>query len=362
MKCFNCDAVYLPVHSYPSCARCGGMLDFEYDLNAVRRFVRTPDFRSKPVSQWKYLPFYPIKNPALLITLGEGNTPLIPSMKKKEVLFKFEGVNPTGSFKDRGSSIEITFAKEQGVKRVVCASTGNMGASIAAYAERAKMRATIFVPTFAPERKLREIKSYGANVRRVHGNYDDALCASYDAVLKAGKVFLTGDYPLRCEGQKSVAFEIAEQLQFRAPRNVVCPIGNGTLLYALFKGFNELACAGLIGKIPKLFGVQAAGCNPVENAWRNNTAWITPLKRTRTHASAINCGNPVYGLHALKAIRSTNGKCIALTDSELKASQKALAREGIHAELSGSAARGGALKLGLKGTTVVIVSGHGLKE
>lgn len=324
--------------------------------------MRKEEFLKEQISHWKYWPFFPITDLSKAISLGEGNTPLIQSKKFENFLLKFEGMNPTGSFKDRGSAIEISKAFELGVKKVLCASTGNMGASIAAYSNRANIQATVFVPSFAEKNKLKQMNYYGAKVKRINGSYETALNETRK-LNKKNKVYLTGDYAFRGEGQKSIGFEILEQLHFEIPDFIVLPIGNGTLIWAVFKACREFKETGLIKKIPKLVGVQAQNCEPIVRAIENNDK-IVPIKNPKTIATAICCGNPVDGEEAVFAIKESNGIAISVSEKEIMLAKKELGREGIYAENGGSVAFAGAKKMNLneKGKSVIIVSGHGLKD
>ena len=355
LSCFKCGKEFPAEERIFYCTKCGYSLDVHYDYAGIRQLVERQEFLQAPVKHWKYWMFYPVQDLTKIVSMHEGGTALIKSRKSKDFWLKFEGVNPTGSFKDRGSSIEITKAIEKGEKEVLCASTGNMGASIAAYAARAGIKARIFVPKFASLEKIRQIQAYGASVKRVEGTYEHSLEETKKIHKKTG-AYLTGDYHYRAEGQKSVGFEIIDQLGWNAPENIVCPVGNGTLLFAVFKACKELQKVKLLEKMPRIFGVQASGCNSIRDGK------IFPVKKPKTLASAIDCGNPVYGLEVLKALKESKGKIIAVSDKEMAQGMKALASEGIFAELSGAASLAGALKEKLQGKTVCIVSGHGLKE
>lgn len=355
LVCFKCGKEFPENARIFWCTKCGYSLDVEYDYQGVKQAVKREEFLNAPIKHWKYWMFYPVKDLRNVVSMHEGGTALIKSRHFKDCWFKFEGVNPTGSFKDRGSTVEITKAIEAGEKEVLCASTGNMGASIAAYSARAGIKASIFVPEFASSEKIRQIKAYGANVKKVKGTYDHALSLTKKIFEKQGK-YLSGDYYYRAEGQKSVGFEILEQCSPEMPENIVCPVGNGTLLYAVFKACQEFRKVGLIKGMPRMHAVQALGCNPLRKGS------VFPVKNPKTEASAIDCGNPVYGLEVLKAVKESKGQVVAVSDQEMAESMKSLASEGLFSELSGAASLAGALKLGLKGKTVCVVSGHGLKE
>jgi threonine synthase len=294
------------------------------------------------------------------VTLGEGNTPLIPAKNNKDYLFKYEGVNPTCSFKDRGSTVEITKAKELGIKEVACASTGNMGASVATYCARAGIKSTIYVPLFATKEKLAQMKAAGAAIAKIKGTYDDAVDKTKEMRIKK-HVYLTGDYAYRGEGEKSVGFEIIDQLEWQIPDYIVVPVGNATLISSTFKAVNEFKEVGLINKIPKIVGVQASGCSPLVDAFNSNKE-IKPVAKPKTVATAIACGNPVDGLKALDALKKSKGSAVKVTDNEILSARKELGNEGIWAEPSGAVSYAGAKKLGLKGQVVCVLTGHGLKD
>jgi len=361
IKCFNCGKKYSPIRKIFECPECGHSLDLIYDYHEIRKELsEDEDFFSLPPFHWKYKAFYPIENESKIVSLGEGATPLIRSREHPNYSFKFEGTNPTGSFKDRGSTVEITKAAEFHEDRVLCASTGNMGASISAYAARAEISAHIVVPDFAPKVKVNQMKAFGAKVDVIKGSYEDAMNKTR-AMRKKHGYYLTGDYPYRTEGQKSVAFEAIEQMRFECPEYIVCPIGNGTLIYATYKALRDFKKTGLIDEMPKIVGVQAEGCNPVVKAWETGEK-IKPLKNPETKATAINCGNPFDGREALYAVHMSKGEATQVSDKEILKAKKELASEGIHSETSGAVAFAGAKKLGLKGETIVVVTGHGLKE
>ncbi len=368
-RCFRCGKTYGFGKMKYRC-ECGGSLDMRYDYVKIRRELRKSgaEFRKQQPSHWKYKIFYPVSRAS--VTMGEGGTPLLPSagigrQTGAKIFFKMESANPTGSFKDRGSAVEISRAIELEAKRVVCATTGNMGASVAAYCARAGIHAKIFVPDNTPKEKLSQILAYGAEIKHVRGTYEDAAIA---AELESRRhYFLAGDYPYRGEGEKSVGFETIEQLP--TTDYIVCPIGNGTLIYAVWKALKEMKTVGLAKKLPKLVGVQAERCNPVARAFDKNESRIEPIMEPRTFADAIACGNPIDGLEALSALRESKGFATSVSDPEIRSAIKVLGSEGIYAEPGGAAATAGLLKLAKReknvfaGKKVVsVVSGHGLKH
>ena len=310
--------------------------------------------------------FYPVVDLTSIVTLDEGGTPLIPSIHTRGYLFKNETVNPTGSFKDRGTTVEVSKAKEFHVHAIACASTGNMGASVAAYCRRAGITATIYLPKFAPKIKKIQISVFDAEIVSVNGTYEDALLKT-KKLREQKHTYLLGDYAYRGEGEKSVGFEIIDQLNWQIPDFIVMPVGNATLFSSVYKSLKELRTVGLIDRLPRLVGVEAKGCNPLVVAYQKNSGTITlntikPVRSPKTIASAINCGNPVDGIKALVALKETNGIMCDVTDKEIFAAQKELTHEGIFVEPSGAVSYAGAQKLGLRGTVVCVLTGHGLKD
>jgi len=312
------------------------------------------------------MPLLPVRK---LVTLGEGGTPLL-RLERLEKAFqlpfklyaKNEAVNPTGSFKDRGSSVEVAAAVTHHAKRAAVASTGNMGASLAAYSGKAGIPLTVYTPKDAAPTKLEQILAYGAHVVRVRQVYSEVI-AGVEALCKEKKVYLLGDYVFRREGTKTVGCEIAEQLG-RAPDTVVVPIGNGLLFSGVWKAFTEFKKLKWIRNLPRMVGVQATGCKPVVNALRSGR-W-NRVERPKTVAMAIECDLPMDGLLVLQAIRASRGTALSVGDREILRAVDLLAQhEGLFAEPAGAAALAGILKdpsQYRRGSTVVcVVSGHGLK-
>lgn len=367
-RCFRCGRKHKPHEierlSIPRC-ECGFVVDAEYDYKSIQKLILRDDFmRGKP-GHWKYWAFMPVKDLSRIITMGEGGTPLLENRrlsKDARLLIKYEAANPTGSFKDRGSSLEVTKALESGKKRVALASTGNMGASVAAYAAYAGLECRVFIPNIAGKEKVAQIKAYGAETIAVDGDYAVAIRQAEEYVLSNGDSFLTGDYPWRSEGTKTVGFEIADQLYWRVPEYVVVPIGNGTLIWSIYEAFRELSLVGITDKIPRIIGVQVENCAPVVHAWENELSEIIPVRNPSTVATAIACGEPIDGLAALKAIRDSGGSGITVSDDEALSARNTLARNGIFVEPSGAVAYAVFLKEKLSGTVVCLATGHGLKD
>ncbi|MBI4017479.1 MAG: threonine synthase [Candidatus Aenigmarchaeota archaeon] len=321
--------------------------------------MRSLAFAHTRPHHWKYWMFYPVRRERA-ITMEEGGTPLLQSKAYANVLFKYEGANATGSFKDRGSTVEITHAKELGAHSVVCASTGNMGASVAAYASRARINVEVWLPTRTSGVKINQIKAYGAEVKRYGRTYNETLEKTFELAREGA--YLAGDYAYRLEGQKSVAFEIADQLHWHVPDHIVVPVGMGTLAFATYKAFAELRALGVTRHVPKLVVVQAAGCAPLVKAFESGADVIEQVKRPKTVASAIDRDMPNYGHEVLHALKKTGGRAVAVTDAQILKAQKALGKEGIYAEPGAAASYAGALKMKLDGSVVCVITGSGLKD
>ena len=368
-KCFRCARKYKPQEieklPIPRCSNCGSALDAVYDYTSIQKIILRDDFMRNKPNHWKYWAFMPVKDLSKIITMGEGGTPLLDNRKLYKtgrMLIKYEAANPTGSFKDRGSSLEITKALEFGKNKVALASTGNMGASVAAYAAFAGLECRVFIPDFVGVEKIRQIKAYGAETISVDGDYSIAMKRAEDYVVSHGDSFLTGDYPWRSEGTKTIGFEIADQLYWHIPDHVVVPVGNGTLISSIFEAFRELTFVGITDRIPRIIAVQVENCDPVVHAWESDLGEVMPVRNPRTIATAIACGDPIDGIAALRAIRESGGEALRVSDEETLDARDRLARNGIFVEPSGAVAYAGVMKKKLEGTIVCLATGHGLKD
>lgn len=374
-RCFKCGKHHLPDEienkPIPRCSNCNSGLDAEYDYDSIRKSLLTDPFKRASPTHWKYWAFLPVKDLSHIITMGEGGTPLLENNSLtrdigcRRMLVKYEAMNPTGSFKDRGSSLEITKAMEYGKEKVVLASTGNMGASVAAYAAFAGLDCIVFVPNIVGPAKIKQIRAYGADIRFVDGDYSLAMDKAEEYVMANRDSFLTGDYPWRGEGTKTVGMEIADQLYWSVPDVVIAPVGNGTLIWGIFEAFRDMYAVGIIERRPAIFGVQVDACRPVVDAWENGVDDIIAMEDPQTVATAIACGDPIDGLGALRAIRETGGQAVSVSDDEVIEARDFLARHGIFVEPSGAVAYAGARRVSgvLEGKTVVcIATGHGLKD
>lgn len=312
-----------------------------------------------------YKEWLPVSENTPALTLNEGNTPLVRLEKLSEewginLFVKLEGANPTGSFKDRGMVMAVAKAKEEGKRVLICASTGNTSASAAAYGARAGLRTIVVIPEGRIALgKLAQAKMYGAEILSIKGNFDEALEMVREVGQEDGIAMVNSVNPYRLEGQKTIAFEIIEQLE-KVPDILALPVGNAGNISAAWKGFSEYA-EKKGTKRPKLLGVQAAGAAPIVN---NEV-----VKHPETIATAIRIGNPASWDLALKALDESNGTILAATDEEiLEAYQLIAAKEGIFAEPASCASIAGIKKQVMNGsiekgsTVVAILTGNGLKD
>lgn len=323
---------------------------------------------------WKYKEFMPV-NESKIVSLEEGGTPFCKCEKLGDKLgidlyIKVEGSNPTGSFKDRGMSVGITKAVELGVDTVGCASTGNTSASLAAYAARAGKRCIVLLPSGKVALgKLAQAMFHGAEVISIKGNFDEALETVTSLALEGELYLLNSINPFRLEGQKSIGFEILDDLGWKSPDRIILPVGNAGNISAIWKGISEFHEAGFIEDLPMMTGIQAEGAAPIANAVHKGKNSIEPVNNPETIATAIRIGAPVSAQKALNAIYESNGFAETVTDNEILNAQKLLARtEGIGVEPASAASIAGLLKLIKSGyidkgeQIVCIVTGHLLKD
>jgi threonine synthase len=314
----------------------------------------------------RYRDFLPVTEKTPELTLHEGNTPLIYAANLSKQLgvhlhFKYEGLNPTGSFKDRGMVMAVAKAMEEGSKTIMCASTGNTSAAAAAYAARAGLRCIVLIPNGnIALGKLAQAIAYGAEVIAVEGNFDEALRIVRDITSSEPITLVNSVNPYRIEGQKTSAFEICDALG-EAPDILAIPVGNAGNITAYWKGFTEYHQAGRSGRLPQMFGFQASGAAPLVLGH--------PVPNPETVATAIRIGNPASKEGALRAIRESDGLVDSVTDEEILRAYQLLAKsEGIFCEPASAASLAGIIKLReagkLKEGAVIacVLTGNGLKD
>ena len=376
LRCISCGTEYSINDIVYNCRRCGDLLEVKFDLKELKEKLDKADWKQRQIRVWKYKEFLPILDESKIVTLHEGGTPLYKCDKLgkelgiKSLYVKNEGANPTGSFKDRGMTVGVSKALELKAKAVVCASTGNTSASLAAYAAKAGLNCVVLIPSGKIALgKLAQAMMYGASVVAVKGNFDDALKIVLEASKHLGLYLLNSINPFRIEGQKTSAFEICDQFGWRSPDRVILPVGNAGNITAYWKGFKELKDLGIVEGLPKMTGIQAVGANPIAKAFATKSNQIEPVKNPETIATAIRIGNPVNWKRALNAMRESGGTATTVTDEEIVYAQKLLARtEGIFVEPASAASIAGLKKLVENNevdrdeTVVCVTTGHGLKD
>jgi threonine synthase len=365
-----------PAEALHVCDYCFGPLEVTYDYEAIADHVSADSIAAGPDTIWRYADLLPVEAEAP-VDLGAGFTPLVRADRLAaelglgEVWIKNDTVNPTGSFKDRVVSVALTKARQLGFKVAACASTGNLANAVAAHAARAGMESVVFIPHDLELAKVVTTAVYGGRLIAVEGNYDDVnrLCAELTAEHPSWAFVNVNVRTYYAEGSKTLAFEAAEQLGWEAPDHVVVPVGSGSQLTKIHKGFQELGQVGLLPEAPevRISGAQATGCAPVATAFAEGVDHIRPV-RPATIAKSLAIGNPADGWYALDTVRSTGGALDAVTDDEIVEGISLLARtEGIFAETAGGVTVATLAKLAAAGVVrsdervVAYVTGHGLK-
>ena len=361
------------------------MLDVVYDYDRINSRVTSREISdSRDFSMWRYWELLPLESRSTVPPLRVGWTPLYNakplgvSLQLRNLWLKDDGLNPTGSLKDRASAVVVAKAKELGVDVITAASSGNAGAALAGMAASAHVPAVVFVPYTAPEAKVAQLLIYGCEVFLVKGTYDQAFELSLAATKEFGWYSRnTGYNPFTAEGKKTASLEICEQLtsleskpakMWRAPDRIFVSVGDGNIITGIWKGLRDLKSLGWIEKMPKLMGVEAEGAAACYNAWKAGTEVITPVD-AHTISDSICVGLPRDGIRAVRAVRETYGAYITVSDEEVLAAMRDLARqEGVFAEPAGATGYAGLTKA-VQGhlidpdeQVVVVVTGNGLKD
>ncbi|HZC72933.1 MAG TPA: threonine synthase [Jatrophihabitans sp.] len=378
LVCRNCGASY-PLGAQHACFECFGPLEVGYDPAALAR-VTHEQIADGPHSIWRYAGLLPAgQDPATRVDSRTGMTPLIRADRLADELgftapvwIKDDSANPTHSFKDRVVSVAITAARELGFERIACASTGNLANSVAAHAARVGMPSIVFIPADLEAAKVVQTAVYGGTLVGVDGSYDDVnrLCsqlAEEDEFENTAFVNVNVR-PYYAEGSKTLGFEVAEQLGWRLPGQYVAPMASGSMLTKIHKAFKELVRTGLVPSSAwKVYGAQSLGCSPIATAFEAGLDVVTPVRPTGI-AKSLNIGNPADGPYALDAVRETGGAITSVTDDEIRAGIRLLARTtGVFAETAGGVTVAVLRKLVESGAidtsveTVVYNTGEGLK-
>jgi len=372
LRCRKCGREN-PIAPTNICNFCLSPLEVNYDYEAIARVISREKFARGPASMWRYRDLLPVEGE--VIDIGTGFTPLTKADRLGEELgldelyIKNDSLNPSYSFKDRVVSVAITKAREFGFDTVACASTGNLAASVAAHAAKANMKSYVFVPSNIEPAKLVGTAVYQPIMVTVDGSYDDVNRLCTKLLEKYNWGFINVNLrPYYAEGSKTLAYEVAEQLGWRAPDCVVAPAASGLLFTRIWKGLDELSMLGFIGPVnTHMYVTQAAGSSPIVNALEAGTLHVHPVK-PNTIATSIAIGNPADGYYALRVARQSGGGACAATDEELTEGMKLLARtEGIFAEAASGVVIAALKKLAASGVikrnelTVAFITGAGPK-
>ena len=378
LVCRGCGA-RSPLAAQHACYECFGPLEIAYDLDAFRKVTRE-QIAAGPDNIWRYAPLLPVgQDPAARVTLNPGRTPLVRADAlareiglRAPLWVKDDSANPTHSFKDRVVSVALTAARALGFTRYACASTGNLANSVAAHAARDGVPSIVFIPADLEPGKIVTTAVYGGDVVAVDGSYDDVnrLCSELTETdeFESTAFVNVNVRPFYAEGSRTLGFEVAEQLGWRLPGQVVIPMASGELLTKVDKAFGELVEIGLVPEAPwRVFGAQSAGCNPIATALHAGRDDITPVKPTGI-AKSLNIGDPAAGLYALETVRRTGGWMDYAADDEIRDAIQLLARTtGVFAETAGGVTVAVLRKLVASGKldpdteTVVFNTGEGLK-
>jgi len=376
LQCSSCGTTF-PLDSLNQrCSRCNEPLEVHYDLKELRTLITKQDLEERPLSVWKYVEFLPVESFDHIVSLGEGGTPLLEAknlgnhLDISQLLLQDETRNPTNSFKDRGTTVGVTRALELGIHAIGTVSTGNMAASVAAFAAKAQLPCFILIQPDISMAKVAQTTICGANVVAVAGPYSEIYDVSLKIGQKTGILFINSDSPWRIEGQKTLAYEIADQLSWEVPDHLVVPVSSGGNISAIFKGFGELYETGFIPQMPRIIGVQAEGSCPIAQAFFAGKDEVEEFPNPSTIAHAIINPTPPSGKRVLRLLKKFGGGMMTtVSDEEILEAQRLLAsQEGIFAEPAGATPLAALKRLLEEGAiekddrVVCVITGHGLKD
>jgi threonine synthase len=372
LECRECKKTFAPTFKYV-CDDCFGPLDVKYDFAMINKNT----FTNREHTYWRYFELLPIQNKANIVSIHAGMTPLIKATKLGEKLglnnlyIKNDSVNPTFSFKDRPAGIAVSKAKEFGLSAVGCASTGNLAAATAAHAAKGGFPCYVFAPSDIEHAKITQALSYGAEFIAVDGTYDDSnRIAAQIGDSKGIGIVNINMRSYYVEGSKTLAFEVAEQLEWQVPDQLVIPVGSGAMLNAICKGFEELQTVSLLNDVSKMriIAAQPTGCAPIVDAFKKNSSEVVPVENPDTIAKSLAIGDPGDGRYVLKRLKQYNGYAEESNNKEILDAILLLAKtEGVFTEPAGGVSVAVLKKMVEDGkidkndTTICYVTGNGLK-
>ena len=367
LACTKCKNEFPLERVHPRCSSCSEPLEVVYPRLKKGRLP------SRGTLLERYRSFFPSFSIHGVVSLGEGNTPLLQSsgvtseLGIERLFFKNETQNPTWSFKDRGTLAGLEHALSSGFNRIGTVSTGNMAVSVAAYGARAGVDTYVLVSSGLPEEKIGPIAIYHPHLVMVEGDYGELYFRSLEMGERFGVYFINSDVPFRVEGSKTIAFEICEQMDFEPPDYVVVPVSAGGNLRGILKGFEEFHRVGLIDRIPKMIVSQASGCSPIVNAFEKGKETIERVSDPHTIAHAIENPFPPSGNQVLRKLKENGGTAVKVSDEEILDGQSMMAKEGIFGQPAAAVPLAAVKKLLLNGylkstdSVICIVTGGGLK-
>jgi threonine synthase len=367
LECSKCGAHTTADQPQTVCPEDGGVLYVRYDLEALKRTFAAASLFGRTPSMWRYAEVLPEAEP---VSLGEGFTPMLPSREFPNVYIKDEGLNPTGSFEARGMSAAVTMAKMHGLKKLAVSTAGNAAGALAAYAAAAGIEAHIFMPKNIPLANRVECESYGACITLVDGLISDCARMLAEKRDKEGCFDVsTLKEPFRVEGEKTMGYELAEQLGWRLPQGIIYPTGGGMGLIGMWKAFDEMQQLGWIGsERPQMIAVQASGCAPIVKAWDEGKSTADVWTNAETLAADLRVPKPYADYLILNILKKSGGIALSVTDDEMMDALRHWAKvEGILAAPEGAAALAAYRKLRAneffaeKDTVVLFNTGSGLK-
>jgi threonine synthase len=377
LQCSRCGRAFDPARLQTYCPDCQAPLLARYDLAAARQRLDPAEISHRPRGMWRWAELLPVDEAANQVSLGEGDTPLLPlprlgqALGLRRLYAKDESLNPTGSFKARGLSAAVSKARELGITRLIIPTAGNAGGALAAYAARAGLQAAVIMPKDTPLANLVECQVAGASVTRVEGLISDAARLAGERARDEGWFDVsTFKEPYRVEGKKVMGYELAEAFGWEAPDVIVYPTGGGTGLVGMWKAFAELEALGWLrsSRRPRLVSVQAAGCAPVVKAFHEGAAACTFWPAARTLASGLRVPKSFADRLILADLRQSGGTAVAVSDEEILSAQRRLASsEGIFAAPEGAATLAALERLAAEGWVrpeeriVLFNTGSGLK-
>jgi threonine synthase len=375
--CIGCRAEYRPDEDLLLCPQCDNLLEADYDYEGMKRQLDRDAVASRPHGVWRWLELLPVLDRDAIVTLGEGDTPILRCKRLaeftgvRELWVKSDASNPTGSLKDRSVTVAATKAVEFGYSVLSCDSTGNKASSVAAYAARAGLASVVFCPKDTPLPKVTQSVFFGAKLIRVEGHYSE-VNAMYRRLIQSGEVkwYDCGtDNPFRYEGKKTYAYEIAQDFNWDVPQRIIFPAAGGMALAKTWKGFKELQQLGWIESLPAMVAVQALNCAPIVRSFLAREERVAPIQKGPTIASAIAGANPgLLGDRTLQALYESGGDAVAVSDDEILEAMDMLGKEGLFIEPSGAVAIAGLRRQVAEGRAdpaekvVCVLTGSGFKD